>query len=74
MKLFWRDEEKQSILLTEPAAKLLSIDTQGGKFQFLCLGYSEILKVSTLDEAKRLAIVRFQGIVARLYNAVMELP
>lgn len=62
MKLFWKNNQgeqgNESILLTEPAAKLASIEFRDGAYFFKCLGVYEKLAVGTLRDAKTLAEMR----------------
>jgi hypothetical protein len=73
LKLYWKDEEKTSLLLTEPAAKLLSILKEDGRFTMVCLSHTLVLKVNTLEEAKRLSIVKLQSIIGDLYNTLLDI-
>lgn len=70
MKLFWQDrrgdKQNESLLLTEPAAKLASIEFRNGAYYFKCLGVYDKLAVGTLEDAKTLAAMRLGRILSEL--------
>lgn len=72
MKIFWRNGEKECLLLCEPAAKLASIKLEDGKFRFTCLGVNEFLQVKTLVEAKRLAEVRMRTLLSNIQDSLRK--